>query len=42
MSGQLALGTYQSVLFIGLDGPRQLSLFVPVTGEVATSAHETK
>lgn len=41
-SGQLALGTYQSVLFIELDGPRQRSLFVQVMGEIATSAHEAK
>jgi secondary thiamine-phosphate synthase enzyme len=34
VAGKLALGTYQSVLFLELDGPRQRSLFVQVTGEV--------
>ena len=33
VTGKLALGTYQSVLFIELDGPRQRTLFVQVTGE---------
>lgn len=33
VSGKLALGTYQLVLFTELDGPRQRPLFVPVTGE---------
>jgi secondary thiamine-phosphate synthase enzyme len=35
VAGKLALGTYQSVLFIELDGPRQRTLFVQVSGEVA-------
>jgi secondary thiamine-phosphate synthase enzyme len=34
VAGKLALGTYQSVLFLELDGPRQRSMFVQVTGEV--------
>ena len=33
VTGQLALGTYQSILFVELDGPRQRTLFVQVTGE---------
>ncbi|MEM9005978.1 MAG: secondary thiamine-phosphate synthase enzyme YjbQ [Cyanobacteria bacterium P01_F01_bin.86] len=33
IAGQLALGTYQSVLFMELDGPRQRTVFVQVTGE---------
>ena len=33
VAGKLALGTYQSVLFVELDGPRQRTLFVQVTGE---------
>lgn len=35
VEGQLALGTYQSVLFVELDGPRPRKLFVQVTGEAA-------
>lgn len=34
VAGKLALGTYQSVLFIELDGPRQRTLFVQVSGEL--------
>jgi len=33
VDGELALGTYQSVFFVELDGPRQRTLFVQVTGE---------
>lgn len=33
VDGRLALGTYQSVLFIELDGPRARTLFVQVSGE---------
>jgi secondary thiamine-phosphate synthase enzyme len=33
IAGKLALGTYQSVLFVELDGPRQRMLFVQVSGE---------
>lgn len=33
VAGKLALGTYQSILFLELDGPRQRTLFVQVTGE---------
>jgi secondary thiamine-phosphate synthase enzyme len=33
VDGRLALGTYQSILFIELDGPRQRTLFVQVSGE---------
>lgn len=33
VAGQLALGTYQSILFIELDGPRNRTLFVQVSGE---------
>lgn len=32
VEGKLALGTYQSVIFIELDGPRTRSLFLQVTG----------
>ena len=32
VEGTLALGTYQSVIFIELDGPRERELFVQVTG----------
>ncbi|MGK7918162.1 MAG: secondary thiamine-phosphate synthase enzyme YjbQ [Prochloraceae cyanobacterium] len=33
VDGKLALGTYQSVLFFELDGPRQRTLFIQVCGE---------
>ncbi|MEO1619430.1 MAG: secondary thiamine-phosphate synthase enzyme YjbQ [Cyanobacteria bacterium J06632_3] len=33
VEGKLALGTYQSVLFLELDGPRERTLFVQVMGE---------
>ena len=33
VEGRLALGTYQSVLFIELDGPRERTLLVQVSGE---------
>lgn len=33
VQGKLALGTYQSVLFFELDGPRQRTLFVQVSGD---------
>jgi secondary thiamine-phosphate synthase enzyme len=33
VQGQVALGTYQSVLFIELDGPRERTLLVQVSGE---------
>lgn len=33
VEGQLALGTYQSVMFVELDGPRQRTLFVQAVGE---------
>jgi secondary thiamine-phosphate synthase enzyme len=33
VEGQLALGTWQSVLFFDLDGPRKRTVFVQVTGE---------
>lgn len=33
VQGKLALGTYQSILFFELDGPRQRTLFVQVSGE---------
>ena len=32
VEGKLALGTYQSVLFVELDGPRERTLYVQVTG----------
>jgi secondary thiamine-phosphate synthase enzyme len=32
-NGKLALGTWQSVLFLELDGPRRRSLFIQVSGE---------
>ena len=33
VDGQLALGTWQSVLFFDLDGPRQRTVFVQISGE---------
>lgn len=33
VEGKLALGTYQSILFLDLDGPRQRTLFVQISGE---------
>jgi secondary thiamine-phosphate synthase enzyme len=33
VEGQLALGTYQSVLFFELDGPRQRSVFLQIWGD---------
>jgi len=33
VDGKLALGTWQSVLFFDLDGPRKRTLFVQITGE---------
>lgn len=33
MDGKLALGTYQSVLFFELDGPRQRTVFCQIAGE---------
>ncbi len=33
VKGKLALGTYQSILFLELDGPRERTLFVQVSGE---------
>jgi secondary thiamine-phosphate synthase enzyme len=33
VDGKLALGTYQSVLFFELDGPRKRSVFVQISGE---------
>lgn len=33
VQGKLALGTYQSILFFELDGPRQRTLMVQVSGE---------
>jgi secondary thiamine-phosphate synthase enzyme len=33
VDGQLALGTWQSVLFFDLDGPRKRTVFVQITGE---------
>lgn len=38
VAGRLALGTYQSVIFIELDGPRQRTLFVQVSGETPADA----
>lgn len=35
--GRLRLGTWQSILFIELDGPRSRSIRVQVTGETSTS-----
>lgn len=37
VEGRLALGTYQSILFFELDGPRKRTLFVQFSGEVKTS-----
>ncbi|MEO1390557.1 MAG: secondary thiamine-phosphate synthase enzyme YjbQ [Cyanobacteria bacterium J06634_6] len=34
VNGKLALGTYQSVLFIELDGPRERTFFLQVYGEL--------
>lgn len=33
VDGQLALGTWQSVLFFDLDGPRRRTVFVQISGE---------
>lgn len=33
IAGQLALGTYQSVLLFELDGPRQRTVFLQISGE---------
>lgn len=33
VEGQLALGTWQSVLFFELDGPRKRTVFVQISGE---------
>lgn len=33
VEGQLALGTYQSVLLFELDGPRHRSVFIQISGE---------
>ncbi|MGD1863726.1 MAG: secondary thiamine-phosphate synthase enzyme YjbQ [Phormidesmis sp.] len=33
VEGKLALGTYQSIMFIELDGPRQRTLLVQTTGD---------
>ncbi|MBD0362458.1 MAG: YjbQ family protein [Coleofasciculus sp. C3-bin4] len=33
VDGQLALGTWQSILFFELDGPRKRTVFVQITGE---------
>lgn len=33
IDGKLALGTWQSVLFFDLDGPRKRTLFVQISGE---------
>lgn len=33
VEGKLALGTYQSIMFIELDGPRQRTLLAQITGD---------
>lgn len=33
VEGKLALGTWQSVLFFDLDGPRKRTVFLQITGE---------
>ena len=33
VDGQLALGTWQSILFFELDGPRKRSVFVQISGD---------
>jgi secondary thiamine-phosphate synthase enzyme len=33
MNSQLGLGTYQSILFVELDGPRQRTVLVQIWGE---------
>jgi secondary thiamine-phosphate synthase enzyme len=33
VDGQLALGTYQSILLLELDGPRQRTVLIQVSGE---------
>lgn len=33
VDGQLALGTWQSVLFFDLDGPRKRTVFVQISGQ---------
>lgn len=34
VEGKLALGTYQSILFFDLDGPRKRTVFLQFSGEV--------
>lgn len=34
VDGRLALGTWQSILFFDLDGPRKRTLFVQIAGEM--------
>ena len=33
MNGELALGTWQSVLFFELDGPRKRTVFIQISGD---------
>ena len=33
VDGQLALGTWQSILFFDLDGPRKRTVFIQISGE---------
>jgi secondary thiamine-phosphate synthase enzyme len=33
VDGKLALGTWQSILFFDLDGPRKRSVLVQISGE---------
>ncbi|MDJ0728219.1 MAG: secondary thiamine-phosphate synthase enzyme YjbQ, partial [Prochloraceae cyanobacterium] len=33
IDGKLALGTYQSILFFELDGPRQRTLLIQIVGQ---------
>ncbi len=34
VDGKLALGTYQSLMLVELDGPRERTFFVQVSGEI--------
>jgi secondary thiamine-phosphate synthase enzyme len=33
VDGELALGTWQSILFFELDGPRKRTVFVQISGD---------
>lgn len=37
VAGKLALGTYQSILFVELDGPRDRTVLVQISGEYSST-----